>query len=120
MLLCGEYCNHGGELNCGWREIGAQGGFKGRQLLGSGVNSVSVCLSVNAGTQTPDPGGSRRLSVHSVLRDREGGLCLRLCDSRPEPAAVGVVWQHAVRPGAPGRRGQAEGAALHVGEHTDR
>lgn len=82
------------------------------------VELRGVCLS--AGTQTPDPGGGRWLPVHRVLRDGARGLRVGLGDAGAEPAAVRVVRQHLVRAGAPRRRGQAPGAALHLRERPDR
>ena len=75
---------------------------------------------LSTGTEAPDPGGRGRLPVCGGGGDRPCDLRVGLGHARAEPPPGGVAGEHAVRAGAPRRRGQAPGAAQHLGELHDR
>ncbi len=72
------------------------------------------------GTEAPDSGGGWRIPVRGGGWDGSCYLRVGLGHSRSEPAAVRVVWQHALWAGPSGWRGQTEGTAEHIWELDDR
>lgn len=81
------------------------------------ARSHTFLLSV--GAQASDPGGSGWLPFRGRRRHRPGDLRVGLGDTGAQPYPVRVVWQHSLWTSAPRRRGQAEGAAQHIGELHD-
>lgn len=72
------------------------------------------------GTETSYPGGCRWVPVCSCSWDGKSDLRIRFCDSCAEPAAVWMVWQHFVRTGSSGRRGEAARATMYIRKLDDR
>lgn len=74
---------------------------------------LQAVLPHGPGTEAPDPGGGRRFPVRRELRHRTHNLRLGLGGAGPQLLAERLVRHEPVQPGAPGRRGQGQGAAEH-------